>query len=203
MNEWVWNEACGRVGFEAPSIAPIAARYAEPHRCYHGPDHVTHVLSAAQVIDSPYLAPPLVLAIYLHDVIYDIPLTDPRVTNEQASTRFAHIMLRNAPFAVRFEVKNLILNTQMLRYSDAPETYNEAVLRDADLAGLSASWGTYSQNSAKIRMEFGLPDDELWKTGRGSFLRSMLTLGSIYWSPAMRLNESTARENMERELREL
>lgn len=191
-----------------PTLARVLDRYREPQRHYHGVDHVSHVLmNAESIIPTGVLGPVLTTGIFLHDVVYDIP-SDTKISNEKKSAIFAiemftaHLVPEWVPQAFLTEVVHLIRSTEIniSQLVSEPETYNEAIMRDADLAGLASTWAVYSANSRKIRKEFGQFSDEKWEMGRAQFLRLMLATKNLYWTPWMQEQDQYARENMEREL---
>lgn len=68
--------------------ARVIARYAEPHRRYHGTAHLVSVLAHVEEFATDDHDLFLVrLAAFYHDAIYDIPFRE--LTNEEASARLS------------------------------------------------------------------------------------------------------------------
>jgi predicted metal-dependent HD superfamily phosphohydrolase len=180
-------------------LAAVAARYDEPHRRYHGPQHLVAVLAdidrllGSVVVDDPTAVR---LAALFHDAIYD-----PRSSlNEERSAELARTELEGLvdPSTVD-AVCRLVLATA----AHAPSADDEAVLLDADLAVLAADTATYDAYAAGVRAEYAHVDDLTWRIGRGAVLRSFLDRPRIFTTPASAGRERVARANLERELRSL
>lgn len=201
-----WFDAFEGLGVryeDAPSPVPVMDRYREEHRHYHTLDHIYYMLKSVGYLSYTvaHLDPVLVLATFYHDCVYKIGEV-PRV-NEIAS---AMVMVEDLGdylpnFIVR-EISSHIIATFPGDYKHPPRTLNEAILRDADLAGFMDREVCFA-NDAKIRKEFGAATDEQYAEGRKAFLQSMLDLTQIYWSPAAISEgwEEKARENIASEMR--
>ena len=73
---------------QAETGARVIARYAEPHRRYHGTEHLASVLAHIDEFATDAHDLFLVrLAAFYHDAIYDIPFRE--LTNEEASARLS------------------------------------------------------------------------------------------------------------------
>lgn len=197
-----WFDAFEELGVsyeEAPSPVPVMDRYREEHRHYHTLDHIYYMLKSIGWL-AGQLDPVLTLAAFYHDCVYKIGEV-PRV-NEVAS---AMVMVEDVglflPNYVVREISSHIIATFPGDYQHQPRTLNEAILRDADLAGF-VEWDVCSENDTKIRQEFAAATDEQYKEGRNAFLQSMLDLSQIYWSPrALEAGwEQSARENISHEM---
>lgn len=184
---------------EIPSKGALLDRYAEPQRYYHTLDHIYHLITAVGQLSD--LQPTVVVAGFYHDCVYEIGA--PPRANE---VRSALVMLEDLgeilPNYLLREISSLIMATFPGDYKLPPRSLNEAVLRDADLAGF-ADKGACVENGKKIRQEFGAFSDDEYVIGRDAFLQSMLDLPQIYWSPEAVASgwEEAARVNIEQEMK--
>lgn len=200
---WPWWLRCvspHRDRFEA-----LLARHREPHRRYHGVDHVAWVIRYADhLIGEGALAgatsetdlAPIVAAAFYHDAIYD-----PRsARNEPDSAALAERELLAAGWerdAIARVVRMIIGTANHLDPPDA-ET---AVLFDADLAVLGADPTGYRHYVDGIRFEYRHVDERAWRLGRSAVLRRFLGRDEIYSTPQGRTRWSArAIANVEAEL---
>jgi predicted metal-dependent HD superfamily phosphohydrolase len=174
----------------------VVARYSEPHRRYHGLDHVIAVVQRVDVLmaDHPELTThpgDVRLAAWFHDVIYD-----PRShENEAQSAAFASRELRQLGLeAERVErVERLVLMTAGHDVSDD----DERVLADADLWTLGGPTDQYRAYGQLIREEYAHVPDAQWKAGRTAFIAQFLTRPNIFATRRGRIErEASARENL-------
>lgn len=177
-------------------LAQVVARYAEPHRRYHGTRHLAHVLAEVDRLlpGSGVEDPEAVrLAALFHDAVHD-----PRSsTDEEDSASLAREVLTGiVPPATVDAVARLVLATA----SHAPAAPDEAVLIDADLAVLASDPATYDAYVAGVRAEHAHVDDASWRTGRARVLRSFLARDRIFSTAGMARSEADARRNLEAEL---
>jgi predicted metal-dependent HD superfamily phosphohydrolase len=181
--------------------ASLTTRYEESHRFYHTNEHIIRLLQSIQVLSDRTPSPALVLSGLYHDAIYEIGA--PANANE---VRSALLMVADLgdllPNYVLREISGNIIATYPGDYKNPPRSLDEALLRDADLAGF-VDHKVEAANSVKIRKEFGQFSDEEYDVGRKAFLQSMLDLPQLYWSPAAidRGWEESARANIAAGLR--
>ena len=142
----------------------VAARYGEAHRHYHTLVHIEKVLAA---IDAWYPDAPdwIILAAFYHDVIYD-PTTS---TNEIDSARLASREL--AGVLDRRELAALTRAIVMTNGHDLSHAHAEDLpLLVGDLIGMACGVEEYRVNTAAIRLEYSMFDDEQWAAGRRKFI---------------------------------
>lgn len=178
--------------------AELLARWSEPHRRYHTPDHLRAVLAAvddlAALADDPVAVR---LAAWFHDAVYDgRPGWDEERSAQLAESRLPRC---GVPAARVAEVARLVRLTATHRTAGDP---NGAVLCDADLAVLGRPG--YAEYAARIREEYAHVPDDLFRQGRAAVLRRLLAVPELYRTPRAReLWEGRARRNMSAELAEL
>jgi predicted metal-dependent HD superfamily phosphohydrolase len=179
--------------------ASLLRRYAEPHRRYHGRQHLLQVL---RMVDRLAGAEDLVLvrlAAWFHDAVYD-PDTD-GADNEAASAGLAVAVLSllGVPTDRIAEVRRLVLLTAT--HAPQPGDRNGELLCDADLAVLARPAAEYDAYAAAVRREYAHVDDPAFRAGRAAVLRRLLDLPALYRVPALAARwEAPARANLHREL---
>jgi predicted metal-dependent HD superfamily phosphohydrolase len=197
-----WNDAFYALNVpydEIPLADHLFVRYEESHRSYHSLAHIWFVLEAIGQLS--YLEPTVILAAFYHDCVYTIGAAPSANEIASALVMVGELGTVLPNYLIR-EISALILATYPGDYHIPPKTLNEAVLRDADLAGFSQDYEVVRSNGEKIRQEFVNFTDEQYEVGRGAFLKSLLDLGQIYWSPGAISSgwEQRARNNIECDL---
>ncbi len=192
----------GRCGVEPEAAGRLherlVARHAEPHRRYHTLDHVDAVLGHLQVTAAMLRDRRTVeLAAWYHDAVYDPRRTD----NEAASAAWAAAELRAAA-CDEVVVGDVVRLVEVTAGHQAARP-DEVALCDADLAVLGAGPAAYDRYRAAVREEYGFLDEDTWRAGRSSVLRSLLALPRLYGTPAFADREVQARHNVAAELRSL
>lgn len=183
-----------------PAFDQLAAAYSEPDRHYHNLEHLAEMFRVAGRLTSSIRDPAAVqLAIWFHDAVYDTRMKD----NESRSAEFARELLvpLGVPTKTIASVMELIGATAHLTARESPSDGDAAVLLDADLAILGASWERYRRYAQDIRKEYDWVPDDRYREGRTTVLRAFLDRPRIYRHPVMiQEGETRARENMTAEL---
>lgn len=180
-------------------IRPVMARYEEPHRSYHGLAHIEHMLEAINAMAALYGLDASELAIahatvWYHDCVYVPGAKD----NESRSATLADIELRKIWGGDTInQMYDAIMCT---RDHQHPDTMLDAMIIDADLAGLGSTPEVYKKNSDKVKAEYPGITDEQWFEGRAAFLRAYLDRPVLYFTSWGGAFEDQARKNMEAEL---
>jgi predicted metal-dependent HD superfamily phosphohydrolase len=180
-------------------FADLFRRYGEPGRHYHTLDHIAAVLDTVVRIE-PAPAPALLLAAWLHDVVYDSRASD----NEERSAEYARALpaALGVPPEVREETARLILLTKS--HTTAPGDRAGEVLLDADLAILGAKPHVYADYAAAIRREYAWVSEADYRAGRRRVLERFLARPRIYSTPWMAGRaEDRARANLAWEIARL
>lgn len=183
----------------------VAAQlYAQPWRQYHNLGHAVAVANAAKTHpmfpDSKDIQVAILRAALWHDTVYEPGNT----RNEPMSANMAAAWARNRGMrSIVFAA--IMATTHQTTPSRLRECPEDAVLTDADLAGLAAPWNEYAYNTRRIRLEYlhhSVSEDDFNK-GRVKWIKNMLERdsGTIYaceaWDDAY---GNQARENLETEL---
>jgi predicted metal-dependent HD superfamily phosphohydrolase len=189
-------------------FADLVRRYGEPARHYHTLDHITAVLDTIAQIeaattpeaDAPGSPIALLLAGWLHDVVYDSRASD----NEERSAEYARALpaALNVPAEVRKETARLILLTKS--HTTAPGDRAGEMLLDADLAVLGAEPCLYADYAAAIRREYAWVSESDYRAGRRRVLERFLSRPRVYFTAWMAARaEARARDNLAREIARL
>jgi len=192
-------------------------RWYEPHRTYHGPAHLTHVLDSLVVLDPDRTAPRAVaLALWFHDAVHD----GTAVADEAASAALAGEMLGSlgakstavgsteaqgieaakvTAWVERTEiaeVQRLVLLTT--HHDPAADDLAGALVCDADLAILASAPDRYTRYTEQVRREYAHVPDEVFAPARAEILERLLDAGPFFrtavgserWEAAARRNVS-------------
>ena len=193
-----WQEAWGSLTAVADGAAlrdQLLAAYAEPHRHYHGTQHLRECLKAlASVREQVPLVQEVALALWFHDAIYDVHRHD----NEQRSADWAHNALLQAggDADAAQRVHALIMATQ---HQAEPGTEAARWLVDIDLGILGAPTERFAQYEAQIRAEYAHVPGIVFRWKRRQILRGFLDRPRLFNTDHFRdLLEVRARHNLAR-----
>ncbi|MFF7847123.1 hypothetical protein ACFZDF_05990 [Streptomyces sp. NPDC007910] len=208
LQRWNATLLAARAGREGPDPAPygrnLLARWAEPQRRYHTVDHLRAVLDRVdELTDQGGEGGELELvrlAAWFHDAVY----RPDRSENEERSALLAEKALTEAgltPHEVT-EVARLVRLT--VTHDPDDGDLNGETLCDADLAILASAPDTYARYAAAVREEYAFVPEDTFREGRAAVLRHLLDLPRLFRTPyGAAVWEEKARENVERELKEL
>jgi predicted metal-dependent HD superfamily phosphohydrolase len=185
-------------------LSDLRARYAEPHRSYHGQRHIDALLKQSRGPRMAWHDPVAVeLAIWFHDAVYQPGARD----NERRSEQLLRQSLSGplAP-AVLERAAAMILATEKHRIpAGLPVDLTEdmAAFLDMDISILGADEAEYALYALGVEREF-LPmlGESVWLEGRAAFLRASLEKPTplFHTATARATLEEPARANMRREL---
>ena len=214
---------------EAPAAlrAQLTARVAElgesllqaweqPHRAYHHSGHLSQMLTDldrlyahhSQAGSTPLA---LILAEWFHDAVYEgAPGEDERRSEQLASTSLKPLVTVGLLTNQELQMVSLLVRAtathKLPESADLPMGYEPADIQlflDADMAILAADSARYRRYLRGVRSEYSHFDDEAFRTGRTTFLRSILGRERIFLSEeALKLWEEPARANLRAELSE-
>lgn len=167
--------------------------YTQPHRAYH---NLTHIQDCLTQLDACGIAPQnpdaVYLALWLHDVIYEIGATD----NEEQSAAWASDALTrgNASAELIAAVAELILAT---KHPSTPQTADAGLVVDIDLSILGRERDVFMRYEQNIREEYKAVPLQQYCRGRAAILQGFLERPSIYLTDGFRGKyEAQARENL-------
>lgn len=201
QGQWqaLWQELAGRAP-EAGLLAQLCTRYSETHRHYHTLQHLDACLGhLARLRDQANRAPEVAIALWFHDAIYDIGATD----NERRSADWASTALAAAGVTpqVADRVHALIMVT---RHDQPPQTPDQALLLDIDLAILGAPGAVFDGYEQQIFREYQSVPPAAMRSNRRRILQGFLDRPRIYHTQTMHdAREALARENLQRSIQAL
>lgn len=176
----------------------IEKRYTEKSRHYH---NFAHIESMFTELDSVTARAEnmnnLSFSVFYHDIVYDASSKN----NEEKSAAFAVSQLAkiNISSGAADKITRQIMATKSHQQSDDPDTN---YLLDADLSILGKDPETYFEYTRKIRKEYSVYPDLLYKPGRKRVLKHFLDLEYIFKTEYFREKyELQARENIEVEIK--
>ncbi|GIC76542.1 hypothetical protein FMO003_19860 [Moritella sp. F3] len=168
------------------SWSRLLPHYQETHRYYHDLHHIDACFiwfdQVQATLDNPLA---VALAIWFHDIIYDVRRSD----NEEKSAQYAVTALTNLAVSTALvqQVYELILLT---RHPSKPShvltglvsEHDQALFLDIDLSVLGQCDAIYANYEKAIRAEYQHIPLWLYKLGRKRLLRQFLRQSSIYYS---------------------
>lgn len=194
-----WERAAGPEPEARWVLELVVARHREPHRRYHGVQHVVwvirhaHALIEAEPVDD---AGAVIAAALFHDAVYDPRATD----NEAASGRLAARHLSELGWSPERTTRVAAMIEATAGHAD-PADHDTAVLLDADLAVLGADPAGYQAYATGVRSEYAHVPPATWRTGRAAVLERFLERPAIYATASGReWWEALARANLSAEL---
>lgn len=187
----------------------------QPHRAYHHSGHLSQMLSdldrlyAHRTQGSTPLA--LILAAWFHDAVYEgAPGEDERRSEQLASASLKPLVTAGLLTEQEQQMVSLLVHAtathELPESADLPAGYEPTDIQlflDADMAILAADSARYRRYLRGVRSEYSHFDNEAFRTGRTTFLRSILGRERIFLSEeAFKLWEEPARANLRAELSE-
>lgn len=181
--------------------AGLRARYAEPHRAYHGQAHVDAMLAGLPllVLTGPAAAE---LAVWYHDAVYDPTARD----NEERSAALLLADLHGLVDPAVLDAAAAMIratSTHALPAGLGPDAAADcAAFLDLDLAVLGAPAARYDEYEAGIAAEYvPVHGAEAFRRGRAGFLRDMLARPRLFLTDAAHAAlDAAARANLGRAL---
>lgn len=187
----------------------------QPHRAYHHSGHLSQMLTdldrlyAYRTQGSTPLA--LVLAAWFHDAVYEgAPGEDERRSEQLANISLEPLVTAGLLSGDELQMVSLLVRAtathKLPESADLPAGYEPADIQfflDADMAILAADSARYRRYLRGVRSEYSHCDDEAFRAGRTTFLRSILGRKRIFLSEqALQLWEEPAQTNLQAELSE-
>lgn len=192
--------ALGARAAPAGALDVVQHHWREPHRRYHTLEHLLECLNAFDDVVPLATHPAEVeLAIWCHDAIYEIGSD----TNELKSAYLAERWMTSAGCDREAigRVRNLILAT---RHHAQPETTDEALLIDLDLAILGSAPARFDRYDTDIREEYHAIPWTKYVTARRQVLRGFLERPRLFWTGHFHdLLDAPARANLSRTLKRM
>ena len=196
-----WENLCERLGVDKNSVEKwwdlIVNQYSRTCRYYHT---IRHIEKCYRVLRNPSIS--IELAIFFHDLVY-IPMSHPQIlSNEAISAQYFLDFLNETGINRDLEVvaEYILATIHHIPKSDSPE---ELEFLDIDMSILAADWEEYLEYTKNVRKEYYWYTQDEFCGGRERILTGFLKRADIYYSPHFKHLEEKARENIEREIREV
>ena len=191
-----WSEIRAR-GNSKDFLNYLISLYEQPHRKYHGLNHIKECLMELEQVMA-YASYPevIVMAIWFHDAIYYPREKD----NEEKSAALATGIMKSANALPRV-VKNIREYVMATKgHTDIGKKYYDIDLFvDIDLSILGKPEDRFDEYDEQIRDEYSFVPIEEYRKGRISLLQKFLARKRIYQTrPFYNKYESQARQNIER-----
>jgi predicted metal-dependent HD superfamily phosphohydrolase len=183
-----------------PVFEEVWRAWGEPHRSYHGVDHLRDCL--AQLDGAPPTEADRDLAevaLWFHDAVYLPQASD---NEERSATWAARALTEGGVSPSRAdEVARLIRLTDHAQPASDPTA---TLVCDVDLSILGRPAPEFAEYERRIRAEYGSVPDPLYRIGRAAVLRHFLARDPLYQSPHFRSRyEGIARDNLRGSLESL
>lgn len=192
-----WETLWERLGIDPrPGLFETAiARWTEPHRAYHTPQHLLECLSMHDFLSGYCVHSDIVaLALWYHDIIYNVHQHD----NEERSAELAYstyVKSGGSPI-LGDELRKIVLATS---HRHPVKTVEAAVTADSDLAILGAPRERFEEYERQVRAEYAHMEDRHYAVGRLKALAPFLSRRQIFRTPLLRnLLEERAQQNLGR-----
>ncbi|HEY0610249.1 MAG TPA: hypothetical protein VGD35_11350 [Chitinophaga sp.] len=201
----IWQELisryCANEELINSEFDKLIGQYTTLGRYYHNLHHIEALLT----LQRAYVAnirnnDVLQLAIFYHDIIYNVLLSD----NEEQSALAAGAFLRQTtlpPYQI-ITVMDYIRATKTHTGDEHDDDLD--FLLDFDLSILGSPADVYRQYALQIRQEYNVYPDEVYNPGRKKVLAHFLEKPGIYRTAVFREQyEAQARQNIAAELQRL
>lgn len=176
----------------------IVATYDAPERAYHNLSHIVSMLDdASQFPLGISLPPELLLAIWLHDIVYDTHAKD----NEEQSAKVAEWIATELDMSEHtlIFIERYILATRHRR--EPKHDLFVRLITDLDLVILGKSPKEFDAYEAAIRQEYEWVSEDKYLSGRAAILEEFIEREHIYSLPFFQLKyEDAARANLKRSI---
>lgn len=174
----------------------IKDAYNEKHRFYHDESHVTNCLLLTELNTETATNNELKLAIWYHDVIYNIFKKNNEILSAIEAEKF--LIKQSANPAIISNVKRLIISTI---HKEEPQQEDEAYLMDIDISILGASKVQYENYCLQIRKEYKMIPWFIYRKKRIEVLKMFLDRKTLYFTDYFKNKyELKARENLANEI---
>ena len=188
----------------------------QPHRAYHHSGHLSQMLADldrlyAHRMQAGSTPLALILAAWFHDAVYEgAPGEDERRSEQLAIASLEPLVTAGLLSGDELQMVRLLVRAtathELPESANLPAGYEPADIQfflDADMAILAADSARYRRYLRGVRSEYSQFDDEAFRAGRTTFLRSILGRERIFLSEqALKLWEEPAQANLRAELNE-
>ena len=167
----------------------------QPHRAYHHSGHLSQMLADldrlyAHRMQAGSTPLALILAAWFHDAVYEgAPGEDERRSEQLAIASLEPLVTAGLLSGDELQMVRLLVRAtathELPESANLPAGYEPADIQfflDADMAILAADSARYRRYLRGVRSEYSHFDDEAFRAGRTTFLRSILGRERIFLS---------------------
>ena len=175
----------------------IVEHYSTKNRHYHNLGHLEYMIRLAFVYKSEISDfNVLLFSIFYHDIVYNVKRSDNELKSaEIASDRLKRLGLTDT------QIRQCHQQIMATKEHDHAEGMDTNFLVDFDLAILGENTEKYSEYTRRVRKEYAIYPDFLYKKGRKKVLRHFLEMDKIFKTKLfIESFEAQARKNIQREL---
>ncbi|WP_265520687.1 DUF4031 domain-containing protein [Oerskovia flava] len=199
----------------------LVERWGEPHRAYHGREHLVHVLDSLALLEGrppglPAGPAPIAatrrtdgsrvteLAVWFHDAVHDGVARQDEERSAELAVRLLGPLARPGSGADLTpddvdEVARLVLLTR--DHDPDPADTAGSLLSDADLAILGSAPDRYARYVRQVRAEYAAVPDDVFVPARAAVLEQLLSTGALFRTVAgARRWQDRAESNLRDEL---
>lgn len=175
----------------------IEKKHSEKDRYYHNLEHLQNMFSELESVKNKISNFNILsFSVFYHDVIYDVSSK----SNEEKSAEYAKIRLQKLDVD-KETIDEIFKQITATKAHQRSENQDTNYLLDADLSILGKDVETYLDYTKKIRKEYSIYPDFLYKPGRKKVLQHFLELENIFKTDYFQKKyENQARENIEFEI---
>lgn len=175
----------------------IEKAYMSKDRHYHTLAHLENLLKELiEVRNQINEWDTILFSLYYHDIVYNVL----KSTNEELSAELAQKRLHAIPVPtsiIETCYQQIIATQKHILSKDTDTNF----FLDADLSILGKDWFSYEQYAQRVRKEYSIYPDLVYKPGRKKVLRHFLDMERIFKTDQFfDKYESKARQNIRREL---
>ncbi len=192
----MWR-ALGIAQADQALLRTLVGRYSEPHRAYHTLQHLdacfTHFAAVRHLATYPQ---EVELALWFHDAVYLVRDPD----NEQKSADWASSALLAAGGSA-ISAQRVHAMVMATGHGTVPQSNDEAILLDVDLAILGATPQLFDAYEAQVRQEYASVPQTSFRSGRRRILQQFVAREQIYNTEYFSTRyETQARANLQRSI---
>lgn len=190
-----WIDSCQQLGVvpDQTIFIKLVHYYSHSDRHYHTLQHLQECFSYFDLVKDQAEVPTAVeMALWFHDAIYNVKGHN----NEQLSAQWAVKCLQSLKVEQNIinQVQQLIMITT---HQAMPQTTDEKIIVDVDLAILGATPQRFAEYEQQIRKEYSWVPCFLYKMKRKAILKSFMKRLAIYQTAKLfNLLEQQARDNL-------
>ena len=178
LENWMalWQRI-GALGDGAAWHVKLCRAYQDSSRAYHRLRHLEeclHLLDTMASEKGVAFSPALELALWFHDAVYNVGASN----NEEQSAQLARFVLFKA--GVDSELIDDTCRLVMATKTHAGCLPDEECIADIDLSILGQKQARFHEYERRIRQEYAMVDDALYRIKRAEIMASFLSHPRIY-----------------------